>query len=113
MIPSNWHDLVEQMVEPRYIKFVSGVPVVLTILSEEPRRRMMTEKDGTQKPLFEWNVSINDGGRVRKKVLSVGSKRLLRGLAEQDETDPLMGRTLSITAIGDGFQRVWSISEVQ
>lgn len=104
---------MDQFIESRYIKFVSGTPVVMTFLSEEPLRKIMMEKDGTQKTLFEWKVSVNDGGRVKEKTLGVGSKRLLRALVDREKKAPLFGRTLSVTAIGDGFQRVWSISEVR
>lgn len=75
--------------------------------------RQILQKDGSQKTSYEWRVSLRNGSdKPKEKILGTSSKRLLKGLKEQDQKQSLEGRTFRITAIGDGMQRVYNIEEV-
>lgn len=106
--PSWWDDA-----ESKYVRFSSGVPIEVTFKTEEPEKKMLTTKDGKQIPSYQWRVTIKDGGRIKEKILAVASRRLLQALMAENKKAPLLNRSLIVTAIGEGVQRIWTISEAK
>ena len=96
----------------KYVRHLSGVPVDVEFLSNEPERRVFT-KEG--KEIVSWNfpVRVNESGKLREKTESVTSSRLMNLIIEEAKKAPLQGRTFIITAIGDGLQRMWTMVEVK
>jgi len=103
-----WHDAFA----PTIIKFLSGVSVILTISPGDPIVSEETFQDGSKGPSVRWDVLVHEDGQLKKKVLSVTSKRLNDLMGEMDRKSPISGKTLRITAIGDGLQRTWKVEEV-
>ncbi len=101
----------DQASKSKFVKHRSGVPIVVEFLSNEPEKNVFV-KDG--KEIVSWNfpVKVNESGKLREKTESVTSTRLMRLIIEEAKKAPLKGRTFTITAIGDGLQRMWTMTEV-
>lgn len=88
----------------QYLKFESGTKLVVHFISG-PEPHEFEARDGKTVRGWEWVVDV-DG---EQKVLSVTSKRLLAILADEDDEEELNGRSLQITALGDGMNRQWRV----
>jgi hypothetical protein len=108
-VAPSWYDEFESNI----IKFVAGVPIILTFNGAVPLIKDVTWKDGTKGKMLVWDVTVNEGGKLKKKCLPVTSKRLKDLLMAQDKKASLQGRTFKITAFGDGLMRNWTVEEVQ
>ncbi|MGD0951043.1 MAG: hypothetical protein ABR985_01385 [Methanotrichaceae archaeon] len=110
----NWFDRYEdeRAAMSKYVKHKSGVPIEVEFLSDVPEPREFM-KDGKQITSWNFSVKVNEGGKLRDKTESVTSSRLMRLIIEEAKKAPLSGRTFTITAIGDGLQRMWTMTEVK
>lgn len=114
MTLSPWIERYEEEIASasRYVKHKSGVPVEVQFLSNEPEEMQFT-KDGKQVTSWNFPVRVNEMGKLREKTESVTSSRLMRLIIEEAKKAPLQGRIFTITAIGDGLQRMWTMMEVK
>lgn len=96
----------------KYLKHKSGIPVEVEFLADEPEVREFT-KDGKQITSWNFTVKVNEGGKLREKVESVTSTRLMNLIAAESKKASLQGRRFIITASGDGLQRMWTMVEVK
>lgn len=113
-MPYNWIDKYDEdkASKSKYVRHLSGVPVDEEFLSNEPERRVFT-KEG--KEITSWNfpVRVNESGKLREKTESITSSRLMNLIIVEAKKASLQGRTFTITAIGDGLQRMWTMTEVK
>jgi len=108
----DWKENVRN--DGRYIKFTGGMQLDLLFVSGPVACEFDAPpgSDGVPgKPVACWEWAVIESGEER--ALSISSKRLLRMLAEEDDEETLLGTTLRIKAIGDGFERQWMIRRVR
>jgi len=104
----DWRKAARETVESSdYIKFKDGQKQRITFL-DAPEVGEFTGKDGKTKPSFDFPVEV-DG---EEKTWSVTSKKLLDLILEEDDDNPIEGRTFDISCKGEGFDRRYRMKEV-
>jgi len=104
----DWRKAAKDVVESSdYIKFKDGQKQRITFL-DAPEVGEFTGKDGKTKPSFDFPVEV-DG---EEKTWSITSKKLLDLILEEDDDNPIEGRTFDITCKGEGFDRRYRMKEV-
>lgn len=114
LTPPDWLDEYEdyRASKSKFVKHKNGVPIEIEFITDGPEKREFT-KDG--KVITSWNfpVRINEGGKIREKISSITSDRLMSLIINEAKKAPLKGRKFTITASGDGLNRVWTMVEVK
>jgi hypothetical protein len=93
----SWKDKAKDSLNGHFVKFSDQAVHKVKFLAEQPPRKFPT-RDGKEAVSYEFSVEVNS----QQKIMSVSSKRLLKKLIAEDDKEPLIGRTLTIKAVGDG-----------
>ena len=97
----------------KWIKFDEEHPSWTMTFLGDPKRVMkvstMGERKGEEYPAYEFPVEV-DG---EEKILSATQRSLINQLAEEEEEEPLPGRTLMIKCLDLRTKREWKIREVK
>jgi hypothetical protein len=111
-MPSSWIEEYEKSKSSKYLKHLSGIPIEVTFLSNDPEVKEFS-KDEKQIKCYEWRGKTVDESGSRETIESVTSSRLVKLIIAEAKKAPLTGRTFTITAIGDGLQRMWTMTEAK
>ena len=97
----------------KWIKFDEEHPAWTVLFLGDPKIvekiSTMGERKGEAYNAYEFPVEV-DG---EEKILSVTQRSLLRQLIEEEETEPLPGRTLMIKCLDLKTKKEWKIREVK
>lgn len=102
-----WKDEARESLNGRFIKFSDGTEYRVKFLAE-PEQRKFLARNGKEAESYEFPVEVNS----QQKIMSVSSKRLMKKLIAEDDKESLIGRTLTIKAVGDGTLRDWVVQGV-
>ena len=104
---NDWTQKAETAFSGPFVKYANGTEYFVEFLKEPSERRFVL--GGKEKISFEFPVRIGE----EERTMSVTSRRLMNKLIAEDRKAPLIGRTLRITALGDGTARDWHVESVQ
>ncbi|DBA35241.1 TPA_asm: hypothetical protein vir530_00017 [dsDNA virus vir530] len=97
----------------KWIKFDEEHPAWTVLFMGDPKIvekiSTMGERKGEAYNAYEFPVEVEGEG----KILSVTQRSLLRQLIEEEETEPLVGRTLMIKCLDLKTKKEWKIREVK
>lgn len=108
----SWQDAADDLLEGQYLKWKDGQSHRITFLTGQGVIVPGQTQDNNNIQFFQWEVTLHEEGRDRKKTLSTSSKGLIRQLLSQDRQKSLQGRTFSIKATGDGKFRRFEVTPV-
>lgn len=108
-----WKDRARKISKGKFIKFSAEEPVhILTFIGEPVEREMestLKGKEGDKYTCFDFPVLEDE----EERILGVTQKGLLRQLIEEDDVEPLVGRTLMIKCLDPVKKTNWMIRPIQ